>query len=257
MELDSWKKNELYREVDVGQKCLSIRWVCNLKSTPEGTIPNARLVARGFEEFIANIQKDSLTCAHEPLKLIIAIKAQRQWELHAMDIKTPFLQGQNMDREVYVVPPKEANSNGIWLLNKWVYGLSDASLYWYKRVKSAMLEHGGSISKLDPTVFYWCDDTQGQNMDREVYVVPPKEANSNGIWLLNKWVYGLSDASLYWYKRVKSVMLEHGGSISKLDPTVFYWCDDTQGQNMDREVYVVPPKEANSNGIWLFNKWPE
>ena len=39
---------------------------------------------------------------------------------------------------------------------------------------------------------------------------------------------GLSDASLYWYKRVKSVMLEHGGSISKLDPTVFYLCDDTK-----------------------------
>ena len=76
-----------------------------------------------------------------------------------MDIKTAFLQGQNMDREVYIVTPKEATSNGIWLLNKCVYGLSDAYLYWYKKVKSVMLEHGGSMSKLGPTVFYWCDDT--------------------------------------------------------------------------------------------------
>ena len=160
VELDSWKKDKVYTEVeDVGQKCISTRWVCSLKSTPNGIIPKARLVARGFEEFTANIQKDSPTCAHESLRLIIAITAQRQWELHAMDIKTAFLQGQNMDREVYVAPPKEANSKGIWLLNKCVYGLSDASLYWYKKVKSVMLENGGSMSKLDPTVFYWCDDT--------------------------------------------------------------------------------------------------
>ena len=113
----------------------------------------------GMKTFTANIQKDSPTCAHESLRLIIALTAQHQWELHAMDIKTAFLQGQNMDREVYVVPPKEANSNGIWLLNKYVHGLSDASLYWYKKVKSVVLENGGSMSKLDPTMFYWCDDT--------------------------------------------------------------------------------------------------
>jgi len=160
VELDSWKKDKVYTEVeDVGQKCISTRWVCSLKSTPNGIIPKARLVARGFEEFTANIQKESPTCAHEPLRLIIALTAQHQWELHAMDIKTAFLQGQNMDREVYVVPPKEANSNGIWLLNKCVYGLSDASLYWYKKLKSVVLENGGSMSNLDPTVFYWCDDT--------------------------------------------------------------------------------------------------
>ena len=44
-------------------------------------------------------------------------------------------------------------------------------------------------------------------MDREVYIVPPKEANYNGIWLLNKFAYGLSDASLYWYKKVNQLRL--------------------------------------------------
>ena len=41
-------------------------------------ISKARLVARGFEEFTANIQKDSPTCAHESLRLIIALTAQLQ-----------------------------------------------------------------------------------------------------------------------------------------------------------------------------------
>ena len=39
VELDTWKKNKVYTEVeDVGQKCISTRWVCSLKSNPDGII---------------------------------------------------------------------------------------------------------------------------------------------------------------------------------------------------------------------------
>ena len=64
-------------------------------------------------------------------------------------------------------------------------------------------------------------------MDGKVYVKPPEELNSNGFLLVNKCVYGLIDASRYWYKKVKSFMLEHGGSMTNVDPTVFYWRDET------------------------------
>jgi hypothetical protein len=51
-ELLSWKNNNVYVEKeDVGQKCISTRWICNLKDTTNGTIHKASLVARGFEEF--------------------------------------------------------------------------------------------------------------------------------------------------------------------------------------------------------------
>ena len=46
-----------------------------------------------------------------------------------------------------------------------------------------------------------------------------------GIGKLDKCVYGLSDASLNWYCRVKSFLLELGASVSKVDPAVFYWVD--------------------------------
>ena len=82
MELDSWKKNKVYTAVeDVGQICIATRWVCSLKSTRDGIIPKARLVPIGIEGFTTNIQKDSPTCAHESLRLIIALTAQRQREL--------------------------------------------------------------------------------------------------------------------------------------------------------------------------------
>lgn len=50
-ELSNWKQNNVFEEVkDEGQKCISTRWVCTLKETPDGVVPKARLVARGFEE---------------------------------------------------------------------------------------------------------------------------------------------------------------------------------------------------------------
>ena len=38
-------------------------------------------------------------------------------------------------------------------------------------------------------------------------------------------VYGLADASLYWYNRVKTTMLETGATMSQVDPAVFHWLD--------------------------------
>ncbi|VDI62952.1 Hypothetical predicted protein [Mytilus galloprovincialis] len=43
------------------------------------------------------------------------------------------------------------------------------------------------------------------------------------IWKLRKCVYGLSDASLSWYNRVKEVLEQCKVSVSKVDPAVFFW----------------------------------
>ena len=151
--------NNVFIEVpNEGQQTISTRWVCTLKSTPDGEVPKARLVARGFEDFTDNLEKDSPTCGHESLRVILAILAHRDWNLHSMDIKTAFLQGEVLQRDVYIMPPREADTRGkLWQLQKCVYGLSDASLHWYKRVKTVMTESGGIISKVDPSVFYWLD----------------------------------------------------------------------------------------------------
>ena len=101
-----------------------------------GSRLKGRLVARGFEEYSQVIQKDSSTCAHESLRLIISLLAENKWKLNSMDIKTAFLQGQPIDRDVYIKLPVEATvcPNLVWKLDKCVYGLSDASLNWYCRV---------------------------------------------------------------------------------------------------------------------------
>lgn len=159
-ELNKWIEFDVYEELpDTGQKCISTRWICTVKGTSTGDICKARLVARGFEDTDKNnVEKDSPTCAKESLRLVLAIIAQYNWKPKSMDIKTAFLQGQELSRDIYLKPPKEANVVGVvWHLKKCVYGLSDASLCWYNKVKEVMLDSGSQVSTVDPAVFYWVD----------------------------------------------------------------------------------------------------
>lgn len=106
---------------------------------------------------------DSPTCGSDSLRLILTILAQRHWNVHTMDIKTAFLQGSEIGREIFVKPPPEAGCKGIvWQLRKCVYGLSDASLSWYNRVKEVLVGCGAEVSKAYPAVFIWKNK---QNVD--------------------------------------------------------------------------------------------
>ena len=78
--------------------------------------------------------------------------AQKKWKLNAIDIKTAFLQGDRIDRRIYVIPPKEANTTNFWQLKKCIYGLGDASRKWYNRVKIYLLPLGLVMSKADPAL---------------------------------------------------------------------------------------------------------
>ncbi|XP_071821643.1 uncharacterized protein [Apostichopus japonicus] len=157
-ELQKWKEFAVYKEVkDVGQRCISTRWICTIKESPEGNVQKARLVARCFEDLErSGIKTDSPTCDKESLRVIFSIVAQKAWKLKSMDIKTAFLQGTQFSRNIFVRPPKEAKvEHSVWHLQKCVYGLSDASLCWYNKVKEVMLDCGAAVSSVDPAVFYW------------------------------------------------------------------------------------------------------
>ena len=158
-ELKSWFDHGVYTKVeDKGQKTISTRWICTMKEKDGTWVPKARLVARGFEEVDDSVQRDSPTCSPEAMNVVLTILAIRGWIPKSMDIKTAFLQGDKLERDVFLRPPREAEEDGyLWRLQKCVYGLGDASLYWYKKVKTSFLKLGGNISKSDPAVFYWLD----------------------------------------------------------------------------------------------------
>ena len=154
-EFQSWKVNDVYEEVpEMGQKTISLRWVITDKIKDGKKICKARLVARGYEEKDI-IDKDAPTCAAEGLRLCLTIMAMKRWKVKTLDVKTAYLQGESIDRELFVKPPKEANTNGLWKLKKTIYGLKDAAKAWHETVNAVMEKLGGERSIYEPTIFSW------------------------------------------------------------------------------------------------------
>ena len=154
-EHDNWIANDVYDKVkDSGQTTVSLRWVTTEKM--KNTIPHvkARLVARGFEEDLLN-RTDSPTCSKDSLMLALALIVSFGWQCHSIDVKSAFLQGNKIERDLFVKPPKEFDDGCLWKLKKNVYGLNDAARAWYSRLKEVLLGLGMQISRLDPALFFW------------------------------------------------------------------------------------------------------
>ena len=75
-----------------------------------------------------------------------------------LDIKCAFLQGQDIDREVFLRPPKERRVKGIvWRMIKRVYGFTDASRGFYLELSKTIIELNCVRSKFDPALYLYID----------------------------------------------------------------------------------------------------
>ena len=85
-----------------------------------------------------------------------------------IDIKTAFLQGDSLKREIFVkqLPEAQCDFSILWKLNKCVYGLTDASLMWYNRIIKFVTTCNSKVSKIDPALFLW-----HKNMNLEGFII--------------------------------------------------------------------------------------
>ena len=158
-EIENWQQNCVYEEVEnIGQEAITVRWVVTRKIKNGKSIIKARLVARGFEENTTDLRKDSPTCSKEAVRLALSFASSNQWDCHTLDVKAAYLQGNDIQRDVYLHPPPEYNNGKLWKLKKTVYGLCDAARHWYLRVRDELLALGVTMSTLDSALFSWCND---------------------------------------------------------------------------------------------------
>lgn len=152
-ELESLKNFGTFEEVrDTGMKTLSMRWVV----VEKGTGYKARLVCRGFEEEDDGLETDSPTVEKSSVRIFLGLAAMFGWKVKSVDIKAAFLQADQLDRDVFVRPPRDIKKLGtIWKLVKPLYGLSDSSRNWYFTLRSALLKVGLTQSENDKALFYW------------------------------------------------------------------------------------------------------
>lgn len=148
----------VYEEVPRGsQHCISTRWVLWKK----GDGVRARLVARGFEETVHE-QVDSPTVGKGVMRILLAIASSFGWKVKSLDIKSAFLQGEQLDREVFIVPPKEADvSEGyVWKLKRCLYGLNDAARKFFDSVANELYVSGCIQSQLDPSLYFYHENSE-------------------------------------------------------------------------------------------------
>ena len=154
-ELTRWKDYKVFEEVpNLNQKTISCQWVMTQKYVNDKRVIKARLVARGFLEK-DNMRKDSPTATPESLRLMLSVTMSKGWRLNSLDFKSAFLQGDEIKREVYLKPPREAETQSVWRLKKCVYGLKDASRLWWLRLDAALIDLGLTRLSLDQAVYVW------------------------------------------------------------------------------------------------------
>lgn len=90
------------------------------------------------------------------LRTLLAIVAAEDLELHQMDVKTAFLNG-DLTEDIYMKQPKGFVHAGkedlVCKLNKSLYGLKQAGRAWYKKIDSALLGLGFSALPADNCVY--------------------------------------------------------------------------------------------------------
>jgi len=143
-EMDTLAKNGTWTLVDLpaGRKAVKSKWVFKRKT--DGRY-RARLVAKGFTQ-IQGIDYDetfSPVARFESLRLILALAALEDWEIHQMDIKSAFLNGL-LEEEIYMEQPEGFITPGqeskVCLLKKAIYGLKQALCAWNIQFHRVLIE---------------------------------------------------------------------------------------------------------------------
>lgn len=120
-----------------------------LKKDTEGNVVKykARLVAKGyvqvhgvdFEEIFAPVTR------LETVRLLLALSAKYGCEVHHLDVKSAFLNGE-LDEVVYVSQPqgfvKKGQEQMVYRLFKALYGLRQAPRAWYAKLSRCLEEMG-------------------------------------------------------------------------------------------------------------------
>jgi Reverse transcriptase (RNA-dependent DNA polymerase)/Integrase core domain len=159
-ELLSFTQTKLYDELERprGQKVVDCKWVFKVKHGPDGEITRykAWLIAWGFTqvEGIHYNETFAPVAKFTSIRMLLALAAHLDLELHQMDVKTAFLHG-DLNEEIYMnLPPGFPKPNVVWKLKKGLYGLKQASREWYKKIRTEFEGLGFKQCQSDHSIFH-------------------------------------------------------------------------------------------------------
>jgi len=146
-EIQLIEKNKTWKlcQLPVGHKPIGLKWVYKLKKNSDGEVTKhkARLVAKGYVQK-KGIDFDDVfapVARLDTVRLLLAMAANRGWQVHHLDVKSAFLHGE-LEEEVYVSQPEgyvvEGKEQYVLKLSKALYGLRQAPRAWNVRLDRSL-----------------------------------------------------------------------------------------------------------------------
>ncbi|RVW35834.1 Retrovirus-related Pol polyprotein from transposon TNT 1-94 [Vitis vinifera] len=161
-ELKSMAHNGVWDLIELPNNCKPVgcKWVFKTKRDAKGNIERfkAKLVAKGFTQKEGIDYKDTFSpvSKKDSLRIIMALVAHFDLELHQMDVKTAFLNG-NLDEDIYMEQPegfaKKGNEHLVCKLKKSIYGLKQASRQWYIKFNNTITSFGFKENIVDQCIY--------------------------------------------------------------------------------------------------------
>lgn len=156
------EKNKVWTLVNGTEemKPVGCKWVFKTKTDASGNIERykARLVAKGFTQRKGIDYTDTFSpvSSKDSLRIIMALVAHYNLELHQMDVKTAFLNGELVE-DIYMKQPpgfvEKGKEHMVCKLRKSIYGLKQASRQWYLKFDEIISDFGFVENKLDECIY--------------------------------------------------------------------------------------------------------
>lgn len=142
------------------RELVSSKWVFKIKYTSTAVIERfkARLCARGFSQKYGIDYEETFapTLRFESLRMLIAITAQLDLEVHQMNVSNAYLEGE-LDVEIYMEIPEGMDvsdrENKALLVQKGLYGLKQSGRIWNQKFKKYLISIGFIPIPADSCVF--------------------------------------------------------------------------------------------------------
>eukprot|EP00794_Sanderia_malayensis_P019750 gene19750-biopygen16400 len=136
------------------------RWVFKVKKKADGSIDRfkARLVAQGYSQSQGVDYEEvfSPVVRYDSIRSFLAVANVCNWEVHQMDVKTAFLQG-DFDEEIYMKQPdgyiSEKKPDYVCKLRKSIYGLKQAARCWNFAIDHFLKSNGYNSCDADSCMY--------------------------------------------------------------------------------------------------------
>jgi transposase InsO family protein len=142
-EYDSLQNAGTYDLVQLppGRTAIGCKWVFKTKLGSDGSVVKhkARLVAKGYSQKYGLDYEETYApvVRYASLRALLALAAHHDWEVHHMDVKSAYLNG-NLAEEIYMEQPEGFKVPGketmVCRLKKGLYGLKQAGRSWHQTI---------------------------------------------------------------------------------------------------------------------------